>query len=173
MERLGWKHYHSRQNPCHNNKEPHAIPCMPNLARKVHMKIDTSKEYCRSCLILLFLTYSFLPLAFFCFLDPTPKFSKKILSFQEWEIERERERIMRELHNWTKKRLETDLQKPFLSIIPLFSSFLIIFLQFLPHMQPMTFHLPFLLISIIFINKCAKNSTFPFQILFHCLCQFP
>jgi len=39
---------------------------------------------------------------------------------------------------------------------PLFSSFSIIFLHFPPHMQPVTFHLPFLLISIIFINKCAK-----------------
>ena len=31
-----------------------------------------------------------------------------------------------------------------------------IFLHFPPHMQPVTFYLPFLLISIIFINRCAK-----------------
>ena len=40
-----------------------------------------------------------------------------------------------------------------------------IFLHFPPHMQPMTFHLLFLLISIIFINKCAKNAFFPFNAL--------
>jgi len=52
---------------------------------------------------------------------------------------------------------------------PLFSSVSITFLHFPPNMQPMTFHLLFLLISIIFMNKCAKNAIFPFQILSHFL----
>ena len=46
---------------------------------------------------------------------------------------------------------------------PLFSSFSIIFLHFPLHMQHMTFHLLFLLISFIFINKCAKIAFFPFN----------
>ena len=53
----------------------------------------------------------------------------------------------------------------------LISSFSIIFLHFPPHMQHVTFHLTFLLISFIFINKCAKNSILPFQSLFHFLSQ--
>ena len=42
---------------------------------------------------------------------------------------------------------------------PLFSSFSIIFLQYPPHMQPVTFHLHFLLISIIFINEIPINAS--------------
>ena len=115
MARLGWKHCYTWKNPCHNNKEPHAIPCMPNLARKIHMQIDTCKESYCSCLILPFPTWSLLPLSFFAFIDPMQKCSKKT---QVSKSERERERIMRELQNSSDKRLHwlslpTDPQKPF------------------------------------------------------------
>ena len=63
--------------------------------------------------------------------------------------------------------------KDFLWMRPIFSSFSIIFLHFPPHMQPVTFQLHFLLISIIFINKWTENSIFPFQSLIHFLCRFP
>ena len=33
-----------------------------------------------------------------------------------------------------------------------------------PHMQPVTFYLPFLLFPFIFINKCAKNAFLPFNV---------
>ena len=55
---------------------------------------------------------------------------------------------------------------------PLFYSFSIIFLQFPPHMQPVTFHLHFLLISIIFINKCAKIPFFLFNSLANAFANF-
>lgn len=51
---------------------------------------------------------------------------------------------------------------------PLISSFFIIILHFPCHMKPVTFHIPFLLFSIIFINKChfafPKHFPFPFPI---------
>ena len=77
MARLGWKHCHTWPNPCHDNKESHAIPCIRNLARRLHMKIDTYKESYCSCLILPFPAWSLLPLSLFAFLYPMPKCSKK------------------------------------------------------------------------------------------------
>ena len=134
---------------------------MPNLENKIHMQIDTYKEYYCSCLIFLFLSWYLLPLAFFAFLDPIRKCSKKTLGVQEWE---------REGEQWETSK--TKLAKPmhwsseaFLSMRPLFSSNLIIFIQLPPHMKHVTFQLPFLLISIIFINKCSNNTILTFQSL--------
>ena len=56
------------------------------------------------------------------------------------------------------QKLLIDPQKPFSQNSFLFSSFSIMFLHFHPHIQPVIFHLHFLLFSIIFINKCAKNT---------------
>jgi len=124
---------------------------MSNLARKIHMKVDTYNEACCSCLILPFPAWSFLPLAFFSFLAPMPKCSKKNMCPRV----RERENNERAPKlNWQK--VTNWSSKAFLWMRPLFSSFSIIFLRFPPHMQLVTFHLIFLLISIIFINKCAK-----------------
>ena len=47
----------------------------------------------------------------------------------------------------------------FLLMMPLFSSFPIIFFHFPPHMQLVTFHHPFLLFSIIFTNKMPINAS--------------
>ena len=87
----------------------------------------------------------------------SPRMLKETLSVQEYGRERERieessTKAYQKLTNWS--------SEAFLWMRPLFSSFHIIFLQFPPHRQPATFHLPFLLISIIFINKCAKISFF-------------
>ena len=49
--RLGLKYYHTWQNPCNGRKETHVIPCMPNLARKIHIQVDTCNETYCSCLI--------------------------------------------------------------------------------------------------------------------------
>jgi len=67
----------------------------------------------------------------------------------------ERERIMRELKNWTDQTLCIDPHKSFYEL-GLYFLHSVIFLHFPPHMQPMTFRLPLLLISISFINKWAK-----------------
>jgi len=47
----------------------------------------------------------------------------------------------------------------------LFLQISIISIHFPPHMQPVTFYLPFLLISITFINKCAKIPLCLFNVL--------
>ena len=87
-----------------------------------------------------------------------------------WERERENNErapklnspsLSQEPANWS--------SEAFLLMRPLLYSFSIIFLQFPSHMQPMTFHLPFLLISIIFINECAK---IPFCLLNALLISF-
>ena len=76
MVRLGQKHFYTWKHRCHDRKEPHAIPCMPNLARKIHMQVDTCNEAYCSCLILPFPAWSLLPLTFFAFLDPMHNHSK-------------------------------------------------------------------------------------------------
>ena len=95
---------------------------------------------------------------------------KKTLSPRVWERERENNERAPKL-NWQKVTHWSS--EALLWMRPLFSSFSIIFLHFTPHMKPVTFHLLFLLISIISINKCAKNDIFPFQSLIHFLFQFP
>ena len=99
------------------------------------------------CLILAFPPFHFLDFPFV--LQENSMFPRVC----EREGERENNERSPKL-NW--KNVTNWLSEAFLSIKPLFSSFSIIFLQFPPHIQPMTFHLPFLLFSFIFINKCAK-----------------
>jgi len=93
--------------------------------------------------------------------------SKKTLSIQEYERENNEKAPKTELtkiHTERKKLANWSLEA-FLCMRPLFSSFSFIFLHFPPYMQPVTFHLLLLLISTIFINKCAKIPFFLFNAL--------
>ena len=133
---------------------------MPNLARKSYLQINTYKESCCSYLIpappCLLPHFSYFP----AFLTQMPKCSKKTLSVQVCEREN-RERAPK--LNWLKVTLTNGTNwssKSFLLMRPLFFQFPLFSLIFPPHMQPVTFHLNFLLISIISINKLTKMSFF-------------
>jgi len=64
--------------------------------------------------------------------------------------------------NWKEKQVSELILR---SILINEASTFFIFHYFSPHMQHVTFHLPFLLISIIFINKCAKIPFFISKVL--------
>ena len=142
------------------------IPCMPKIVRKTYMQLGTYNQNplqllipMSSCDFMLFLCL-FLQISKYATLSKSAP--RKLSEYPRvWERERERERE-RENNGKTPKlhwaKAMNWSSQAFLLMRPLFSSFSVIFLHFPPHMKPVTFHLPFLLISIIFINKCAKNT---------------
>lgn len=87
-------------------------------------------------------------------------------STRKWE--NRRERAICELKKANTRRSHELILISLLSLRPLFSSFSFNF-HLTCNLWPFTL---FLLFSIIFINKCHL-CLFPFQSLFHFLCQFP
>lgn len=92
----------------------------------------------------LFLTWSLFSFTFFF---PILECSNNAVSVRERE--------------WRKKSklkltrgYQLILQSLFINKVSILFIFPYFFLQFPPHMLPVTFHLPFFLFSIIFINKC-------------------
>ena len=134
------------------------MPCMSKLARKSYMQPCTCKKNSLQLLVPL----SSCDFLLFLFLAPRIKVChthqeccNKNLSLQEYEREREN-------NESSKTKLTKGYQMILRSLFMNEASILFIFHYFPPHMQLVTFHLLFLLISIILINKYAKNSIFSF-----------
>ena len=113
-------------------------------------------------MIRVFLTWSLLSFYSFSFLWLPSSNARVLQEYSKcarvWGNRENRERAPKVVS----QKLWTDPQKHFLLMKPLFSSIFIIFLQFPPHMQHVTFHVLFIPFSIIFINKIPITSlTFP------------
>ena len=136
------------------------VPCIHKLARKSYMVHVTWKYSCWNYLIQLFLIFtliSFDSFSFLCF----PLFNVRVL--QEYS-KCERVRVNRER---SKLKLIKRISKRILSSLLLlrspFSTISSIFPSISLSCKHVTFHLPFLLFSFIFISKIPINVFFLFR----------
>ena len=142
------------------NPQHHGYPRNPK-TREIHMHAKTSEETMHTTWYLQSNLFLFVDLDVHlhfpsCFSHQLSTLSKtdprKI-----WVSNSMRGREINErAPKCTAKKVPTDSQKPFYR-----RGFY--FLHFPPHMQPVTFYLPFLLIFTILINKCVKNTFFFFN----------
>ena len=115
--------------------------------------------------------------SYFPFLDPCLIFlsllqTRVLQENSEWPRECERENNERAPNLNLTKATNWSSETFFMHEASNFFIF-IMFFQFPPHMQQVTFPLTFLLISLIFINKCAKNVFCPFQASAFAFANFP